>query len=120
MRVTIIGPAFPLRGGIAHHVYYLKRELTGRGHSVQVISFRKLYPDLFFPGTTALDKSASGLDPGAAPLLTPVNPITWLKAFRAVKAFHPDVVLFQWWHSFFPDGGNVGEVVPQGWIKVRH
>lgn len=101
MRVTIIGPAYPLRGGIAHHVYYLKRELTGRGHSVQIISFRKLYPDLFFPGTTALDKSAAGLDPGAAPLLTPVNPITWIKAFRAVKAFCPDLVLFQWWHPFF-------------------
>ena len=61
MKVTIIGPAYPLRGGIAHHVYYLTRELTARGHSVQVISFRKLYPRLFFPGTTELDKSARDL-----------------------------------------------------------
>lgn len=101
MRVTIVGPAYPLRGGIAHHVYYLKRELTGRGHSVQVISFRQLYPSLFFPGTTQLDTSASGLDAQGAPLLTPVNPITWFKAFRAVKAFSPEVVIFQWWHPFF-------------------
>jgi glycosyltransferase involved in cell wall biosynthesis len=101
MKVTIIGPAYPLRGGIAHHVYYLKRELTERGHSVQVISFRQLYPSLFFPGTTELDTSASGLDPGATPLLTSVNPITWFKAFRAVKAFSPEVVIFQWWHPFF-------------------
>lgn len=101
MRVTIIGPAYPLRGGIAHHVYYLKRELTGRGHSVQVISFRQLYPRLLFPGTTEFDTSASRLDPGATPLLTSINPITWLKAFRAVKAFSPEVVVFQWWRPFF-------------------
>jgi glycosyltransferase involved in cell wall biosynthesis len=101
MKVTIVGPAYPLRGGIAHHVYYLKRELSGRGHSVQVISFRQLYPKLFFPGTTQLDTSASGLDAGGAPLLTPVNPITWFKAFRALRAFSPEVVVFQWWHPFF-------------------
>jgi glycosyltransferase involved in cell wall biosynthesis len=101
MRVTIVGPAYPLRGGIAHHVYYLKRELNSRGHSVQVISFRQLYPSLLFPGTTQLDVSASGLDPGATPLLTPINPITWIKAFRAVKAFSPEVVIFQWWRPFF-------------------
>jgi glycosyltransferase involved in cell wall biosynthesis len=82
-------------------VYYLKRELTGRGHSVQVISFRQLYPRLLFPGTTEFDTSASRLDPGATPLLTSINPIKWLKAFRAVKTFSPEVVIFQWWRPFF-------------------
>jgi glycosyltransferase involved in cell wall biosynthesis len=101
MKVTIVGPAYPLRGGIAHHVYYLKRELTGRGHAVQVVSFRQLYPSLLFPGTTQLDTSASGLDAGGVPLLTPVNPITWFKAFRAIRAFSPEIVIFQWWHPFF-------------------
>lgn len=101
MRVTIIGPAYPLRGGISHHVYYLKRELTGRGHSVQVVSFRKLYPKLLFPGSTQLDTSASGLDANGQSILGSLNPFTWIKAFKAVKAFSPDVVVFQWWHSFF-------------------
>ena len=30
MRISIIGPAHPLRGGIAHHVYWLRRELATR------------------------------------------------------------------------------------------
>lgn len=118
MKVTIVGPAYPLRGGIAHHVYYLKRELTGRGHSVQVISFRQLYPSLFFPGTTQLDTSASGLDAGGAPVLTPVNPITWFKAFRAVKAFSPQVVIFQWWHPFFaPMVGTLARLFRRAGLK---
>ena len=101
MKVTIIGPAYPLRGGIAHHVYYLERELTGRGHTVQVISFRKLYPGLLFPGKTELDTSASRLDANGIALLSPLNPITWARAAKAVKEFSPKVVIFQWWRPFF-------------------
>ena len=101
MRISIIGPAYPLRGGIAHHVYWLRQELASRGHSVQVISFRKLYPRIFFPGTTELDISNIKLDAGALPLLTPLNPISWRRAFKEVQSFSPDVVLFQWWQPFF-------------------
>ncbi len=69
MRISIIGPAYPLRGGIAHHVFWLRRELTARAHTVQVVSFRKLYPRIFFPGTSELDTSHLKLDAGAAPIL---------------------------------------------------
>jgi glycosyltransferase involved in cell wall biosynthesis len=101
MKVTIIGPAYPLRGGIAHHVFYLQKELSQRGHSVQVISFRKLYPGLLFPGRTEFDTSAAKLDANSTAILTSLNPITWARASRAVKSFAPDVVIFQWWHPFF-------------------
>lgn len=101
MRFSILGPAYPLRGGIAHHVYWLWRELTDRGHTVQVISFRKLYPGVFFPGTTQVDNSRLKLDARALPTLTPLNPATWLRAFKQVKAFSPDVIVFQWWQPFF-------------------
>jgi len=101
MKVTIIGPAYPLRGGIAHHVYWLQRHLRARGHTVQVISFRQLYPSLLFPGTTELDTSQLKLDADAQSLLTSLNPATWRKAIRAVREFAPDVVVFQWWQPFF-------------------
>jgi len=107
MRVTLIGPAYPLRGGIAHHVYYLQQELAKRGHTVQVVSFRKLYPfrELypanFFPGSTEFDSSGSKLDAGAISVLSFLNPISWARAFSIVKAFSPDVIVFQWWQPFF-------------------
>ena len=109
MRVSILGPAYPLRGGIAHHVYWLWRELNNRGHTVQVISFRKLYPSIFFPGTTQRDTSRLKLDAHALPTLTALNPATWLRAFKQVKAFSPDVIVFQWWQPFF--GPLVGTLV---------
>lgn len=101
MRVSILGPAYPLRGGIAHHVYWLWKELNNRGHSVQVVSFRKLYPRILFPGTTQLDSSSLKLDARALPTLSALNPATWLQAFKQVKAFSPDVIVFQWWQPFF-------------------
>ena len=101
MRISIIGPAYPLRGGIAHHVYWLHKELTARNHEVQIVSFRKLYPSLFFPGRTEIDNSGLKLDPGAIPVLTPLNPMTWWRGFKLIKSFSPDVIVFQWWQPFF-------------------
>src|SRR5215510_10233648 len=101
MRISIIGPAYPLRGGIAHHVFWLWRELTRRGHIVQVVSFRKLYPRILFPGTTEVDSSGLRLDAGASPILTAWNPLTWLRAVKLVKAHSPDLIVFQWWQPFF-------------------
>lgn len=101
MRISIIGPAYPLRGGIAHHVYWLWQELTSRSHCIQVVSFRKLYPRMLFPGTTELDTSRLKLDSGALPILTAWNPATWLQAYKRVKDFSPDVIVFEWWQPFF-------------------
>lgn len=101
MKISIIGPAYPHRGGIAHHVYNIQQQLTARNHVVQVVSFRKLYPSIFFPGTTELDSSRLKFDAGALPILTPLNPATWLRASKLVKSFAPNLVIFQWWQPFF-------------------
>ena len=118
MRISIIGPAYPLRGGIAHHVYWLGQDLISRGHSVQVISFRKLYPSLLFPGTTELDASRLKLDADALPLLTAWNPATWLRAFNRVKEFSPDGIIFQWWQPFFgPLVGTLARMLRRSGFK---
>jgi glycosyltransferase involved in cell wall biosynthesis len=101
MRLSIIGPAHPLRGGIAHHVYWLRQEMAARGHAVQVISFRKLYPSLLFPGTTERDASGLKLDAQAEAILKPLDPASWLRAAREVQRFGPEAVVLQWWQPFF-------------------
>ena len=119
MRITIVGPAYPLRGGIAHHTYWLGRELAARGHSVQVVSFRKLYPRLLFPGTTEIDTSRIKLDAGALSILTPLGPITWLTAFRSIREFAPEVVVFQWWQPFFaPLVGTLARALGRRGVKL--
>ncbi|MFL6216568.1 MAG: glycosyltransferase [Blastocatellia bacterium] len=118
MRVTIIGPAYPLRGGIAHHTYWLRQQLMARGHDVQVISFRRLYPSLLFPGTTQQDASRLRFDAEALPLLAPLSVATWRKAIRATKAFAPDVVVFEWWQPFFgPMTGMLARAFKRGGLR---
>ena len=102
MRVSIIGPAYPLRGGIAHHVYWLRANLAARGHSVQVVSFRKLYPRPLFPGTTETDNNSGvKLDAHAVGVLKPLDPVSWRRALGMVRDFSPQAVVFQWWQPIF-------------------
>jgi glycosyltransferase involved in cell wall biosynthesis len=101
VKVTIIGPAHPLRGGIAHHVHAVRQGLVERGHTLQVISFRRLYLKPFFPGRTEYDTSDVKLEAEAEPILVPLNPLTWIEAVKKTAAFSPDSIVVQWWNPFF-------------------
>jgi len=100
-RITIIGPVYPHRGGIAHYTACLARALSGVGCRVQLISFQRLYPRWLFPGRSEFDPSRQ---PAAFPterILAPVNPLRWIAAMRAIRRFSPDLVIIAWWHSWF-------------------
>ncbi len=54
MKIIIVGPAFPLRGGIAAFDERLARELMKENHQVEIVSFSLQYPNFLFPGKTQL------------------------------------------------------------------
>ena len=100
MRIALLGPAHPLRGGIAQYTASLYGELE-RNHEVRIYSFRKLYPRLLFPGSSELDRSPSAWRVPSERLLRPLSPGTWAAAARRVAAWGPDLLVVQWWHPFF-------------------
>ena len=100
MRIALLGPAHPLRGGIAQYNASLYCELE-RTHKVRIYSFRKLYPRLLFPGSSELDRSPSALRVPSERLLRPLAPGSWAATARRVAAWRPGLVVFQWWHPFF-------------------
>ena len=51
-RVVVVGPAPPLRGGIAAHVARLVEACEVEGLGARCLSWRRLYPRPFFPGTS--------------------------------------------------------------------
>jgi hypothetical protein len=61
VQVTVIGPTYPFRGGIAHYTTLLVRTLRTAGHQVDFLSFRRQYPQLLFPGRTDRDPSRAVL-----------------------------------------------------------
>jgi len=54
MRITIIGPAYPYRGGIAALNERLAKQLISEGNEVNIVSFKVQYPKILFPGKSNL------------------------------------------------------------------
>ena len=50
MRFAILSPIYPYRGGIAQFSGMLYTELVKEGHEVKAFNFKRLYPDILFPG----------------------------------------------------------------------
>ena len=97
MRISLIGPVYPYRGGIAHFTTLLAKKLMVEGHDVQVISFKKQYPAWLYPGKSDKDYGNKRIKVPANYLLTPFNPITWMESFRVIQDFKPEKVIFSWW-----------------------
>jgi glycosyltransferase involved in cell wall biosynthesis len=66
-----------------------------------LISFRRLYPRWLFPGKTEFDPSRRPAEFPTERILSPLNPLRWLAAMRAIACFSPDLVIIAWWHSWF-------------------
>lgn len=101
MKIVVIGPVYPYRGGIAHYTTLLVKALQDAGHDVKVISFKRQYPKWLYPGESDRDPSQQPLTVPAAYLLDPLYPWTWQQAVNAAIAESPDLVLFQWWTTFW-------------------
>ena len=101
MKITLIGPVYPYRGGISHFTTMLAKKLIAAGHEVQVISFKKQYPAWLYPGESDKDYSPSRERVDAEYLLTPLNPISWHKTSKAIAEFKPHQVIVPWWVTFW-------------------
>ncbi|MBI2619368.1 MAG: glycosyltransferase family 4 protein [Ignavibacteriales bacterium] len=114
-KIVIVGPAYPLRGGIAHYVSLLYRHLVKR-HDVGVVTFSRQYPKLFFPGTSQEERES---DAGAAipteRLIDSLNPFSWISAARGIVRTHPDLVIFTYWlPAFGPCFGTMAALIRRG------
>ncbi|MFC2054069.1 glycosyltransferase [Chloroflexota bacterium] len=101
MKITLVGPVYPYRGGIAHFNTLLARTLKDNGHNTQVISFRRQYLDWMYPGRNDKDPSKRPLCIEAEFLLDPFYPWTWYQTAERILQFHPDMVIIHWWTTFW-------------------
>lgn len=102
MKIIIIGPVYPFRGGIAHYTADMTRTLE-RKHDVTVVSFSLLYPKILYPGTSQKDTSPTGkfIVNNPVYLINSINPLSYIKTAKYIKKQNPDLIIFQWWHPFF-------------------
>jgi glycosyltransferase involved in cell wall biosynthesis len=101
MRIVLIGPAYPIRGGNALLIAHLYESLTVT-NDVQVISFSRLYPGFLFPGVRQTDVSSIALKQHPAThIIDCINPLTWWNAAHLAASINPDMLVFTWWNPFF-------------------
>lgn len=101
MKNLIIGPAFPLRGGIANFNEALCSAFLKSGTDSEIVSFRLQYPSFLFPGKTQYD--TGGKAPEGIPITTminSVNPFNWFRTASFIKRQNPDYVVFRYWLPF--------------------
>lgn len=100
-KCVIIGPAYPLRGGIAQLNESLSRQLTAMGVENVIYSFSLQYPSLLFPGKT--QKEEGHRDMGGMRIHSTINsiaPWTWIPTARSILSEKPDIVIVRFWIPF--------------------
>ena len=112
MRVVIIGPAYPLRGGLATYNEQLARAFRAAGDEVRLVTFSLQYPNFLFPGQTQFSTEAGPSDLAIEVSLNSVNPLSWLAVGRRLRRERPDLVVFRFWLPFMgPALGTVARLV---------
>lgn len=71
MRIAIIGPTHPYKGGIAQHTTELAHRLAARGHEVTIESWSAQYPARLYPGEQRV------AEPEMEPFATTRYPLSW-------------------------------------------
>lgn len=101
MRIAIIGPAYPFRGGIAAFTERLARALQEAGHEVKIYTFVFQYPNFLFPGKTqyATDPPPEQLDIEAC--IHSMNPANWYRVGRRMRREAYDQIICAFWLPFF-------------------
>jgi len=102
MKISVIGPTYPYKGGISHYNTLLCKYLAKK-HEVSIISFKRLYPKFLYPGKEQKDKESKkrlGLD-NVEYVIDSLNPFTWIKAVFNIKREKPALLIFHWWTPFF-------------------
>jgi len=98
--IVIIGPAHPLRGGLASYNERLARELVSMGNEVKIITFSLQYPGFLFPGTTQYSSEPKPKDLNIEALINSVNPFNWLVTGNKIRRMKPDLVIVRYWLPF--------------------
>ena len=111
MKICILGPCWPYRGGIAAFSERLARQFQTDGHQVQLYTYTLQYPSFLFPGTTQYSTSPQPTDLSVQRHLSSINPFTWISLGRRIRREAPDLRILAYWMPFMsPCQGTVARL----------
>lgn len=96
-KVIIIGPAHPLRGGLASFDERLARQFQNLGFDTTIYTFSLQYPNFLFPGTTQYSSEPAPTDIKIKVCINSMNPLNWLKVGSELKNLKLDIIVVRYW-----------------------
>ena len=119
MKIVLVSPAYPLRGGIAHSAGLLYKELT-KEHEVLLITFKRQYPNFLFPGKSQTESGESIDKISTEVILDSINPFNWNSTAKRIISFKPELVIFKHWLPFFGPcyGWIAGKIKKSSSVKL--
>ena len=112
MKIVIIGPAHPYRGGIAAFNERLAHEFISEGHEVRIETFTLQYPGFLFPGKTQFSDDPQ---PKGLPIkrtINSINPLNWMSVGSRIRKEKPDLVISRFWIPFIgPSFGTINRMI---------
>ncbi len=98
--IVIIGPAHPLRGGLASYDERLARECNSLGYRTTIYTFSYQYPGFLFPGKTQYSSEPAPADIDIKVRINSVNPLNWISVGNELKKLRPDIIIVRYWLPF--------------------
>lgn len=101
MKIAILSPFYPFRGGLSQLNTNLYKGLKKKGCEVKAFNFTTLYPKFLFPGKTQfVEGSSENDDCSSVRTLSTINPITYFKTASEINKYQPDILIIPYWMSF--------------------
>lgn len=101
MKIALVGPAHPLRGGgISTFNERLAEALQEEGNEVVIYSFSLQYPSLLFPGKSQFtdEPAPTGLE--IKSVINSINPFNWINVGFQLKNQKFDLIIVRFWIPF--------------------
>ncbi len=113
-KVIIIGPAHPLRGGLASFDERLARQFQNDGFAAAIYTYSLQYPNFLFPGTTQYSSEPAPTDIKIKICINSINPFNWLKIGYELKKLQPAIIVVRYWLPFMgPCLGTILRIAKQ-------
>ena len=100
MRIALVGPLAPWRGGLAQYLALLGEALMGVAE-VRAVTFTRQYPGFLFPGQSQRDPEADLPRFPVDALLDSIDPRSWRRVAARLEEWAPGAVILKWWMPFF-------------------
>ncbi len=101
MKIALLGPAPPFRGGITQFALMLAQEFQRGENEVRMFTFERQYPKLLFPGGTQTTSFESLPQIPVERVFTPYLPHTWKNAVNRIRDFQPDLLITSYFLPWF-------------------